>query len=686
MKKILFVLLLATTAYAADQKKFNPLARDGFDIYQPDTYSYRIKTSTDVVFTGTGGVTWADGTRQATAASGDAVLAGTQTFTGSNYFTAPYFGIGTTNPSYGFEVKNRLVLFSSEEGAGNLIFQNASKSTDSSWRFQKSSGTMSSPVDVKRGQKLLSITAEGYAGSGYNEGAVIEAVAEENFSYEYVPPHALAGTSLRFYTTNISSNVPLERMRIGAAGDVVCNSTFTAKNVITTGEANEGLRITAKKRPTNGCVVFTYDDGYASVFSTVAPQFTSRGVKGTSFITISLLESAATYMTWAQVLTLQAQGWEIGSHSLNHVSLSAANAEEQLSRSYNILVTSGVAVKTLAYPYGSQTNDIRAVARKYYTGARATVEDPYVYFPIKRYEVAAHLCENLASSNTYVAAISSAATYGTIVVFYAHDISPALAVMHGYLIDQAQARGVAVKTFYEALNEYGNTLETIYLTRGDTTATAPDGTQLGNFREFQIVDPRTTGYFWAGWSATSGRWKFQTYGSNLELNPEGNSIFFTSPFNCTKAFWINAFQAKSVDYTASATTDYNIFVTATSGNRIISLPSATSQGYIVNIQKVDSSTNTVTISPYLTNTIEGQSSYVLRNQYDGVMLHAYWDTWRILSRSYGNNVISSNAARFTETNYAVGVTTPSATDIMFIKNGNIYISTGTSNAWDWLTK
>ena len=587
-----------------------------------DTGAYSITKSSRIIFSGGGGVQWADGSFQAAAASGDVVLAATQTFTGSNYFTAPYFGIGTITPSYGFEVKNRLILFASDEYLGSLVFQNASKDYDSSWRFQKSSGTMSSPVDVKRGQKLLSITAEGYAGSGYNEGAVIEAVAEEDFAYEYIPPHALAGTSLRFYTTNISSNVPVERMRIGAAGDVVCNSTFTAKNIVTTGEATEGLRIAAKKRPTNGCVVFTYDDGYASVFSTVAPQFTARGVKGTAFVTISLLETP-TYMTWAQVLALQAQGWEIGSHGLTHTAFSAANVLEQASRSYEILTTSGVAVKTLAYPYGTQDSGIRSVVRRYYTGARATVEDAYCYYPIKRYEVAAHICENLASSNTYVAAISSAATYGTIVIFYAHDISPALAVMHGYLIDQAQARGVAVKTFYEALNEYGNTLETIYPTRGDTTATAPDGTQLVNAKEIQFVDPRTTGYMWMGYNAANGRWKLQTYSSNLELNPEGNTITFTNPV--LSGSIQHSYARKTSTYTAA--NDLYIFADATTTAFTVTLPSPTTIRTYT-IKKVDASANVVTVVP-TSGTIDGAASFLLDAQYESATFTADWDTWRV---------------------------------------------------------
>jgi hypothetical protein len=38
------------------------------------------------------------------------------------------------------------------------------------------------------------------------------------------------------------------------------------------------------------------------------------------------------------------------------------------------------------------------------------------------------------------------------------------------------------------------------------------------------------------------------------------------------------------------------------------------------------------------------------------------------------------------TTFSVGVTTPTIVDQFFVKNGNIYIATGTANAWQWIVK
>ena len=71
-------------------------------------------------------------------------------------------------------------------------------------------------------------------------------------------------------------------------------------------------------------------------------------------------------------------------------------------------------------------------------------------------------------------------------------------------------------------------------------------------------------------------------------------------------------------YTANAIGDCTIIWDATGGNCVQNLPSATGSGKIFYIKKVDSSANTVTVTPDGTDTIDGASDYVLSTQYESV--------------------------------------------------------------------
>jgi len=93
--------------------------------------------------------------------------------------------------------------------------------------------------------------------------------------------------------------------------------------------------------------------------------------------------------------------------------------------------------------------------------------------------------------------------------------------------------------------------------------------------------------------------------------------------------------AKSANYTV-LTSDRNkvLLVDATAGNITITLPAsaAATSGYEVTIKKIDSSTNTVTIDGDASETIDGSSTYVLRNQYDVAVLIADATNWSIKSK------------------------------------------------------
>lgn len=91
--------------------------------------------------------------------------------------------------------------------------------------------------------------------------------------------------------------------------------------------------------------------------------------------------------------------------------------------------------------------------------------------------------------------------------------------------------------------------------------------------------------------------------------------------------------AKSIDYTANSSSEFDFFipVDALGANRTITLPAANGIGQVLNVKKVDSSANTVTVDGNGTDTIDGALTFVLVNQYDSItIIDAAAGIWMII--------------------------------------------------------
>jgi hypothetical protein len=101
---------------------------------------------------------------------------------------------------------------------------------------------------------------------------------------------------------------------------------------------------------------------------------------------------------------------------------------------------------------------------------------------------------------------------------------------------------------------------------------------------------------------------------------------------------------KTSNYTVTSS-DRNslIEVNATTGSLEITLPSAATleNGFVVSIKKIDSTTNTVTIDPVGSETIDGQTTVVLANQYDTINLVSNGVNWLILAKNIVQSVESN---------------------------------------------
>lgn len=97
-------------------------------------------------------------------------------------------------------------------------------------------------------------------------------------------------------------------------------------------------RLQANKPLRRRCLVVTFDDGYQDNFTEAAPLLKEAGISATFFVTTGYIGTDRVFphdapadfpkMTWSDVRALEAAGFEIGSHTVNHVNLGQCDAAE----------------------------------------------------------------------------------------------------------------------------------------------------------------------------------------------------------------------------------------------------------------------------------------------------------------------------------------------------------------------
>ena len=111
-------------------------------------------------------------------------------------------------------------------------------------------------------------------------------------------------------------------------------------------------------------VVINIDDGYRSTYDIAYPILKKYGFTATFFIYTSFIGASRNALTWDQLKAMKADGFEVGSHSVNHVDLSkkmeGESEKEYLARAKRELLLSKQILdeklnqntRYIAFPYG----------------------------------------------------------------------------------------------------------------------------------------------------------------------------------------------------------------------------------------------------------------------------------------------------------------------------------------------
>jgi len=126
-------------------------------------------------------------------------------------------------------------------------------------------------------------------------------------------------------------------------------------------------------------VILSFDDSTLGQYTIAKPILDKYGFKGT-FFTVCNYIGRPEHMNWTQINTLQKEGHDVESHSMDHKHLSKLSDVElqyEIGQSKQCLSNHGINTTVFAYPFADGTDKPNVVnlVSKYYTLARSA-DDP----------------------------------------------------------------------------------------------------------------------------------------------------------------------------------------------------------------------------------------------------------------------------------------------------------------------
>ena len=108
-------------------------------------------------------------------------------------------------------------------------------------------------------------------------------------------------------------------------------------------------------------ILITFDDGHLDNYTSAFPIMKKYGFTGVLYIIANYMGTDK-YMNADQIKEMAAAGWEVGSHTVNHLDLTSLEPERQryeVVDSRTILESKlGVPILTIAYPFGISNSGV----------------------------------------------------------------------------------------------------------------------------------------------------------------------------------------------------------------------------------------------------------------------------------------------------------------------------------------
>ena len=129
--------------------------------------------------------------------------------------------------------------------------------------------------------------------------------------------------------------------------------------------------------------ILTFDDGMLSQYTYAKPILDKYNFKATFYIICNSVDTE-NRMNWNNIQTLEEEGHEIGSHSMNHQRLGELSNNEmkyEIIESKRCLENKGFNVTSFSFPYNDGDNNkniIKNLADHYYIAR--TASDPLMFF------------------------------------------------------------------------------------------------------------------------------------------------------------------------------------------------------------------------------------------------------------------------------------------------------------------
>ena len=173
----------------------------------------------------------------------------------------------------------------------------------------------------------------------------------------------------------------------------------------------------------------TFDDGCKSVYSQAMPILNSRGLTGTAYIIPTWVKDwGSTYMSWSDIRELADLGWDIGSHTMTHVSLKGVDDSTlhyELYAAKEELQSRGFEAGNFSFPFGQYDQAALDAVKVCHESSRMVGHalNPPVEFT-DPYSLLSKTSQPWIALEQYQADVDSVAAYGGWYILNNHRVWP----------------------------------------------------------------------------------------------------------------------------------------------------------------------------------------------------------------------------------------------------------------------